>query len=67
MVHPGKPDHLISFDYDSLRHRDGYLYVNEATGRDYQALAYNMRPDHLTDGVFGQAMQFRKDGACHLS
>ena len=63
MVHPGTPDHLISFDYDSLSHRDGDLYFNEATGQGYQALAYNLRPDHLTDGVFGQAMQFRKDGA----
>ena len=60
--HPGKPDALISFDYEDFEQRGDTSYWREAFGRGDATLAFNVRPEHLVPGVYGQAMAFRTGG-----
>jgi len=61
-VHPGKPDALMAFDYADYEQKDGTAYFRQTIGGEELAMAYNLRPEHLRPGVFGQAFPFRPTG-----
>ncbi len=57
--HPGRPDALLSFDYQDFEQRGMDAYFREAFGRTDASWAFNLRPEHLRPGVFGQAYPMR--------
>ncbi len=60
--HPGRPDALMSFDYTDYEQRGDEGYFREAFGRSKDAFAFNIRPEHLRPGMYGQAYPFRPSG-----
>ncbi|GEM_PF-764069 len=59
LKHPGTPDALISFDYEDMRQEGDLSYFQESINGETRALVYNVRPEHLRPGVFGEAFPFR--------
>ncbi len=62
LKHPGKPDALLSFDYQDYEQQGDDGYFKEAFGRGASSWVYNIRPEHLRPGVFGQALPLRPSG-----
>ncbi len=57
--HPGAPDALLSFDYEDMVQVGDLTYFRYGEGEEDLALVYNVRPEHLQPGVFGEAFPFR--------